>query len=103
MLFASDGARVALVDLPGSAVSEVAESIRALDGEVVAIEADLALPADIERIADESRKAFGPIDIVVHRDGTQIFETTETISCDPRIEAAVATSCTGGNGRFDLM
>lgn len=69
MLFAADGARVALVDLPRSAVSEVAESIRSLGGDVVAIEADLALPDDIARVAVETRAAFGPIDIVVNNAG----------------------------------
>lgn len=44
----------------------------------------------------------GPIDVTVARDGVEIFSSTEIVACDPVLEAAVATSCAAGNGRFDV-
>ncbi len=71
-LFAADGALVALVDRPGSAVDDVAAEITAAGGTAVALDADLAdgdAPGDA---IDAARRALGPIDILVNNAGVSI-------------------------------
>src|SRR5262245_37387497 len=52
----------------GPAEQAVAE-IKADGGQAIAIKADVSNPADVERLFDETLKAFGSIDIVVNNSG----------------------------------
>jgi NAD(P)-dependent dehydrogenase (short-subunit alcohol dehydrogenase family) len=72
--FAREGAAVAVTArtetqwdprLPGTIHDTVAR-IEAEGGRAVAIPADLAVPADVERLVDEARAALGPIDLLVN-------------------------------------
>jgi 3-oxoacyl-[acyl-carrier protein] reductase len=71
-LFAADGAHVALVDRPGSAVDEVAAEITAAGGTAVALAADLADKDAPGGAIDAARRALGPIDILVNNAGVSI-------------------------------
>jgi NAD(P)-dependent dehydrogenase (short-subunit alcohol dehydrogenase family) len=72
--FAREGASVAVTArteavwderLPGT-VHETVDEIERDGGHAVAIAADLAQPDDVERVVEEARDAFGPIDILVN-------------------------------------
>jgi NAD(P)-dependent dehydrogenase (short-subunit alcohol dehydrogenase family) len=72
--FAAEGAAVAVVArteaqwderLPGTVHDTVAE-IEAAGGRAVAIAADLANPADVDRLVEETRQHLGPIDLLVN-------------------------------------
>jgi 3-oxoacyl-[acyl-carrier protein] reductase len=71
-LFAADGAHVALVDRPGSAVDDVAAEITAAGGTAVALAADLADKDAPGGAIDAARRALGPIDILVNNAGVSI-------------------------------
>lgn len=62
---AREGARVAMVARHAEVVEREAEKIRQAGGRAVAITADMARKADVERAVAETREAFGPPDIAV--------------------------------------
>jgi NAD(P)-dependent dehydrogenase (short-subunit alcohol dehydrogenase family) len=73
-LFAREGAAVAVVArteqvfderLPGT-IHDTVAAIEADGGRAVAIRADLGDEDDVERVVDEARAAFGPIDLLVN-------------------------------------
>ena len=61
MALAARGVSVAVVDIDGDAAAAVAA---ALEGEAIAVTADVALEADIERYTRETFAAFGRVDMV---------------------------------------
>ncbi len=64
ILFAREGAAVVLVDRSGESAEETKSMIDAEGGTSSVIEADVASAGDCERIAAESVKAYGRIDIL---------------------------------------
>ena len=73
-LFAREGAAVAVVArteqvfddrLPGT-IHDTVAAIESDGGRAVAIRADLADEDDVDRVVDEARAAFGPIDLLVN-------------------------------------
>jgi 3-oxoacyl-[acyl-carrier protein] reductase len=87
-IFAEDGARVALVDRPGSEVDAVAAEITAAGGTAVAIAADLADPDAPGAAVRDARVALGPIDILVNNAGISLPSPIDS----PDFEAAWATT-----------
>jgi NAD(P)-dependent dehydrogenase (short-subunit alcohol dehydrogenase family) len=73
-LFAREGAAVAVVArteqvfderLPGT-IHDTVAAIEADGGRAVAVRADLANEDDVDRVVDETRAAFGPVDLLVN-------------------------------------
>ncbi|MEM7022590.1 MAG: glucose 1-dehydrogenase [Pseudomonadota bacterium] len=64
LLFAKEGAAVAVVDLDRAGAEAVAQEIDAAGGKAVAIGADLTKDDDARRIVHETSDAFGGLDIV---------------------------------------
>ena len=58
-----------------TSADEVVSNITAMGAKVIAIQADVSKVADIERLFDEAKKAFGKIDIVVANAGIEMVET----------------------------
>jgi 3alpha(or 20beta)-hydroxysteroid dehydrogenase len=67
--FASEGARIVLVDLPGSAVQACAAEVRAQGCEAIALEANVTQRADVEYYVNETVKAYGRIDCFLNNAG----------------------------------
>jgi NAD(P)-dependent dehydrogenase (short-subunit alcohol dehydrogenase family) len=65
-LLAAEGASVGVVDVDGPGAAAVAEAIRARGSNAVAIESSVALAADCRRAVEETRAAFGGVDILVN-------------------------------------
>ena len=81
-LFGERGAAVAVVDWKGEAAAYVAAGIQAAGGRAIAITADIAQDADVDRMAGGVVDAFGRIDILfanaaVHHFGTALSTTPE--------------------------
>jgi 3-oxoacyl-[acyl-carrier protein] reductase len=72
VLFASEGARIACVDLLAGAAEETVATIRANGGEAIAIEADVRLAADAQRMTDITFEHFGRLDILFNNAGTGV-------------------------------
>jgi citronellol/citronellal dehydrogenase len=83
--FAAEGAAVAVAarttqpgqsPFPGT-IGETAEQIRAAGGTAVAIEANLAAPADRERLVQEATQRLGPPDVLVSNAAVTYFARIE--------------------------
>jgi len=66
---ARDGIAVAICSRGGSALRDAEASIRAVGGEVIAIDADLRRPADITNVVETTVRTFGGLDILVTNTG----------------------------------
>jgi NAD(P)-dependent dehydrogenase (short-subunit alcohol dehydrogenase family) len=69
--FASEGACVALVDLDGTPLGEVAEAVRVAGSDSLAIYADVTKSDDVERYALEAAQHFGGIDCFFNNAGIE--------------------------------
>jgi 7-alpha-hydroxysteroid dehydrogenase len=77
--------------LPGTVHDTVAE-IEAAGGHAVAIAADLANPADVERLVAETRAALGPIDLLVNNAALTVPGRPPSKDAPPRTAAAATAS-----------
>ncbi len=59
---------------------KVVEEIKAKGGKAVAVKGDVANAADVQHIFDETRKAFGQVDVLVNNAGVYAFSPLETIT-----------------------
>ena len=69
LIFAKEGAKVAICARTQANLDKTAAEIKALGAEVLAVSADMAKPADIQRFMDAVVKQFGGIDILVNNAG----------------------------------
>ncbi|MBV9824217.1 MAG: SDR family oxidoreductase [Alphaproteobacteria bacterium] len=63
--FAEAGARVVISSRHQEACDEVAAAIRDKGGEAIAVAARISDKAQLERLVEQTREAFGPVDILV--------------------------------------
>lgn len=68
-LFADEGARVAIFDINQAALDTVAEEIRSVGGEVLAVAVDLRDRSAVEKAVQDAATHFGGIDILVNNAG----------------------------------
>ena len=73
--FSGRGARVALAARSEPALDEVATEIRGQGGEAVVIPTDVTVPAQVERMARETIRALGGIDVLVNNAGVGLNAT----------------------------
>jgi 3-oxoacyl-[acyl-carrier protein] reductase len=66
---AREGASVAICARGKDDLEAAAEALRVHGGEVLAVPADVTVPADIERVVDETVACFGRLDILVNNAG----------------------------------
>jgi 3-oxoacyl-[acyl-carrier protein] reductase len=72
-VFAADGANVAVTDLSESAVSEIADALKADGLSAQAWALDVSDAAAIERVTAEVAERFGSLDILVNNAGISAF------------------------------
>lgn len=71
--FASEGARVVVVDLPGTPLAETLRRVEQAGGEALAVAADVSSAAEVERYAAEAARRFGGIDYLFNNAGIEGF------------------------------
>ncbi|MBV4540366.1 SDR family NAD(P)-dependent oxidoreductase [Pseudomonas vlassakiae] len=80
-LFAKEGAKVAIIDLPGSQGELVAKRINASGGLACFFPADVSVADQIQRAVRHAEECFGPITVLLNHAGTiavgPFLETTE--------------------------
>ncbi len=69
LLYAAEGARVAVSDINLEAAERVAEEIKSAGGEAFAIRTDVASEADIQQLVDRTVEHYGTLDILVNNAG----------------------------------
>ena len=78
---ASEGARVGVNYVARrDKADEVVREIEAAGGAAVAVQADVTSPEQVQRMVQETRAAFGPIDMLVHSAGLSILEKAEDVT-----------------------
>lgn len=78
--FAAAGAKV-IVNFATSreGAERVVGEIVAAEGQAIAVQADVARSADVERLFAEAKKAFGGVDILVNNAGVYKFQSLEQV------------------------
>jgi 3-oxoacyl-[acyl-carrier protein] reductase len=71
LLFASEGAKVAAVDINEAQAKETADSITKKGGQALAIRADVAKGEDVKRMVDETVAKFGGLNVVYNNAGIE--------------------------------
>ncbi|MBM2620703.1 SDR family oxidoreductase [Actinoplanes sp. LDG1-06] len=80
---ADAGAAVAVNYRSDAAGAErVVADIVAKGGRAVAIQADVAVPDDVTRLFEQTRAAFGPVDVLVNNAGVATFAPLTAITAD---------------------
>lgn len=69
LLFAKEGAKVAVVGRRAEAGKQVVADIKSAGGKAIFIQADIMLEGDIQKIAETVLKTYGRIDILVNNAG----------------------------------
>jgi meso-butanediol dehydrogenase/(S,S)-butanediol dehydrogenase/diacetyl reductase len=64
-----EGAAVAAADLDGKAAQGLVQEITAQGGRGLALQVDVSVEKDVERMAQETREGLGPVDILVNNAG----------------------------------
>src|SRR5579859_2450338 len=77
VLFASEGARVVVADLPGTAVDETVATIQKAGGEAVAAVGDVRSLDDAERVVGVAVSHFGGIDVLFNNAGVEFVGSIE--------------------------
>ena len=67
--FASEGARVVLVDLPGTGLADSVAAVERAGGEALAVPADVTRRADVERYVEAALGRFGGLDAFFNNAG----------------------------------
>jgi 3-oxoacyl-[acyl-carrier protein] reductase len=69
LALAAEGARVVAVDMAPEGVEALANEIKAMGGEALAVQGNVTVAADTERMIDAAVNAFGRVDILVNNAG----------------------------------
>jgi NAD(P)-dependent dehydrogenase (short-subunit alcohol dehydrogenase family) len=77
LLFAAEGARIAVADRAADGAERVAASIRDAGGEAVAIAADVSREADVAAMIAETERLLGPLDCAFNNAGISSAEVGE--------------------------
>ncbi len=71
LLFAQEGAKIAAADVSEGALKDTVDQIAASGGQAIAIRADVAKAADVERMVNEAVTKFGKLDIIYNNAGIE--------------------------------
>jgi dihydroxycyclohexadiene carboxylate dehydrogenase len=91
-VFASEGAKVVLVDRRAEFLTDVFEEIGGPEGGALCVEADLECYAGAQKMVSEALAAFGQIDISVHNVGGAIKAKPFWEYSESELEAEIARS-----------
>ena len=69
LALASQGAKIVAVDVTSKGMDELLAEIKALGSEGIAVEGNVTVTADTEKMIDEAVAAFGRVDILVNNAG----------------------------------
>ena len=85
ILLASEGARIAGVDVSSDANEETATMVREAGGEIIALQADISNAGDCERMVAATEEHFGKLDVLFNNAGVMLSEDGDAESTDERV------------------
>jgi NAD(P)-dependent dehydrogenase (short-subunit alcohol dehydrogenase family) len=80
MLFAREGARVAVVDYDAKSGEETVAQIRHAGGEAVFVKANVSEPAEVQAVVQAVLDAYGRIDILHNNAGIDLPQATNVVA-----------------------
>ena len=72
-LFAAEGMKVVMADIEAGALATASERLRRQGAAVLSIRVDVSQPGDVERLADETYKAFDAAHVVCNNAGVAVL------------------------------
>ena len=94
--YAALGAAIVLnYSKDAAAAEEMEKNIKAMGARVIAVQADVSKVADIKKLFDEAKKAFGKIDIVVANAGIEMVETPVTVFTEEQFDRLFSINTKG--------
>ena len=85
LLLASEGARIAGVDVSSEANEETAAMVREAGGDIIALQADISNAGDCERMVAATEEHFGKLDVLFNNAGVMLSEDGDAESTDERV------------------
>ena len=85
LLFAREGARVAVVDIDEEAGRESVDLIAAQSGEAVYVEADVSRAADCERMIQRAEEVGGRLDVVFNNAGISHLDDDDAVATEEAV------------------
>jgi NAD(P)-dependent dehydrogenase (short-subunit alcohol dehydrogenase family) len=82
ILFAHEGARIVVADLPGSPIDDTLSAIREAGGQAVAAAGDVRRAEDAERMVATAVAQFGRIDVLFNNAGIEFVASVEDMPED---------------------
>lgn len=80
--FAKEGAKVVVADINLDGARETVKQIEALGGAGLAVEVDVADPQSVERLVDETLKAFSQVHTLFNNAAIQVNKTVENTTVE---------------------
>ncbi len=94
LLFANEGAKLALCDVDEAAVKAVADEIKAAGGQAIAVVADVSDSAQVDGMVGKVIETFGQIDILINNAG--ILRDARLVKMtDEEFDAVIAVNLKG--------
>mgnify|MGYP001193054445 CR=1 FL=1 len=78
-LFAEEGAKVVIVDMNEENGNSLAQEISSNGGQAIFVKADVSNESDIENVFNETKSAFGKVDILFNNAGIGAVKPTEEL------------------------
>tara|TARA_B100000700_G_scaffold185331_1_gene204218 strand:+ start:2744 stop:3550 length:807 start_codon:yes stop_codon:yes gene_type:complete len=82
LLFAAEGAQVAVVDMDTEGAAAVANEVTAAGGEAVALTANVAVEAEVATAIAEAEEAFGRLDVLFNNAGVMLADDGDAQSTE---------------------
>lgn len=79
MVYAREGAKIAIADMNLAQANLAAEEIKSLGGEAMAVAMDVTNEAQVNQGIDAAAEHFGSIDVLVSNAGIQIIESVDKL------------------------
>ncbi|HET9209969.1 MAG TPA: glucose 1-dehydrogenase [Thermoanaerobaculia bacterium] len=85
LLFAREGARVAVADVNDEAGRKVVEELRAAGGEAVYVHADVSKAADAEGMIRAAKESFGRLDVLFNNAGISHARDDDAVATEEEV------------------
>jgi NAD(P)-dependent dehydrogenase (short-subunit alcohol dehydrogenase family) len=95
LLFAREGAKVAIIDIARAAGNDTVAAIRDAGGEAIFVETDVSRAMSIAAAFDQVDQSYGPLDVLFNHAGTIIvkpFDTTSELEYDRLMDINVRSA-----------
>lgn len=94
LAFAREGAKVAIAGRRPEKLEEVAKEVNGTGGDARAMVCDVTSAQAVQRLVDETEKAFGALNVLVNNAGTLSASTVETVT-EEEFDRILATNVKG--------